>query len=835
MATIASLAIEVQAKMQSYNKGIASTVAETHYLADEVETVSQKMEVMEKVSRRSSVQLATGFIRSCRESVENIIHLGKEVEITTRKIATLTGEVIDFAAHSLPVSDAVRLGMIGVSHALGTVIKYGLMLAAMAVVIAYWKGMTIQMAMATVTANYLANSLVLLAAKVALFTGIPLLIAMAISAEMANRKIAALNGTLTPLQQAAEAVAEAWQKWSQIIAGGMLDGFAVALWAVSKSLAFIADLLKFADDATGGWLVSLLRMTGTLMGFYTILMAVNVGFRMLANLAIFKPIIAGINATIAASRALFVAQNANIVAQHGANSALSTYIWLQTKATAVALWNRVIGSLGMVATGITSCVIGTSAWIVAQLGLNSAMTYFVALTVVLPLIAAAIWLIVEGVKWMWQWFNSSRKEAELSEEAAKKLQEVSEKYRNGLRETIELHKGMTEAINKYHDAAKTPAQITADRNRQLQDLIEEPLRLKKQIDDLTADIESRKKLIANQTQKGVKDELLARNEEAIKTLNELQEMQSKLKPMTQETIAAYNAETLANEMSKRDVAKYLPQITAQEELDRATREIEELLATGKIDLAKRNAMLDSAVQTFEQNDEAKKLIGKFSDMIKTPIQGFTELSEQLRSVRDAMEPQDFAAAKQKLLDDLKSQMGIAKYFEDADSLAGRQNSLSEFYAILEQYAQASGWAESELLDAKRRAAKSLEQQSDVGRLMLEATEKLKPVAQKLEDAYAKIDAEAAAWTWSRDVVDKMKDMTFEKLMGKAEANSAKSGDNQALVKGATAYLDFQRRDVSKDHIKAIKDNSVKQTAYAKTTAEKITTIADNRVEYETIG
>ncbi len=256
MATIAALAVQVQARTQDFDRGIASVAKGVHRMSTDIQRATTTVAGMDAMTKRSASSMAVDFVRACKENISKIVELGIEADATARKIASLTGRVVDFAAHHLPVSDGVRLALVALSNVIETVVKYGLMLAVFAVATAFMKGMTIQAAFAAVSIDYLSGSIIMLATKVALFTGIPLFLAMAATAEMANQKTAALNGTLTPLQRALAAISEAWTKWSQIATGDFMTAKWVRLpydlleRASSRIVAEVGHVNRVVYDIT---------------------------------------------------------------------------------------------------------------------------------------------------------------------------------------------------------------------------------------------------------------------------------------------------------------------------------------------------------------------------------------------------------------------------------------------------------------------------------------------------------------------------------------------------------------------------------------------------------
>ncbi len=128
-------------------------------------------------------------------------------------------------------------------------------------------------------------------------------------------------------------------------------------------------------------------------------------------------------------------------------------------------------------------------------------------------------------------------------------------------------------------------------------------------------------------------------------------------------------------------------------------------------------------------------------------------------------------------------------------------------------------------------------------------DKLKPAAQKLAEFNAGIDAEVAAAKArgeeiAQNVIDEARRMAQERFSDKndeehaAKSGSAKPSDNQALVRGSIAYMDFLRRDASKEHVQSIAVHAKEQTQFAKRSTKAIESIAKQERDkngYEIIG
>jgi hypothetical protein len=225
-----------------------------------------------------------------------------------------------------------------------------------------------------------------------------------------------------------------------------------------------------------------------------------------------------------------------------------------------------------------------------------------------------------------------------------------------------------------------------------------------------------------------------------------------------------------------------------------------------------------------QEDLLKKFMPKDS-----PIEEFQKLSAELKSIRDIMKPADFKRAKDKLLTDLRSGLGIEDYLTDKDSLTYRKAQLAEAYKNLIFYANETNMTDKQLNAAKLRALKTFSEQSEMGQLYQEAISAITPINKKLENVYNKIDEEARAWKWSAEATDKMKAIARDRIIGESSANEDKPftiAQNKALEKGTLDYYEAQKRgddQVLKENQKQTKllTNIANNTKSQPTTAETV--------------
>ena len=219
-------------------------------------------------------------------------------------------------------------------------------------------------------------------------------------------------------------------------------------------------------------------------------------------------------------------------------------------------------------------------------------------------------------------------------------------------------------------------------------------------------------------------------------------------------------------------------------------------------------MKELAAQDIMGKDTGKDLAEKFRQMGKTAVEAFKELSVELQSVKKQLKPEEFAAARKKLLTDLSNGLGIAAYLETAS--AARQ--LADAYKNLAIYAREAGLSQKQLTEAKNRARDALMKQSEYYSLYQKAQDSLLTTQQKLDQELRRITEEAKMWGWSKEITQRMKEFKFEELLGqqKTAAYNGNPRDSQrqnaALEYGTIAYYEAQMKDN-----KNLLDENKKQT------------------------
>ena len=355
--TVASLAVEVLARVEKFEQGILHVVRRTGAMAADVENTTKKMvhaaetaigapaALAEKVSETAAkaiaapfiagAQSAAGFVAAANQTVTKLEELAETAERTGKKVAGAIGNTAEFLS-KLPVGDAISsvLGKIGVVAA--TVVKVGVWVAVVATAMTLLQQKTLLCAIATngVTLNVgklIANLKLLGTAwtqafttgavqqvlpylgmvigKLMIISGIAgglLFLGMAASVESVNRQFADLLGKTTPLQDAFEKLGHAWRLWTDFVVGDFVNYVGTALNVVAAALVEVVQILRFANDATGGWLVTSISLVGWVVALATawkmvlwILIPIKATWAFIASSAVFKPVIAAFNIMIA--------------------------------------------------------------------------------------------------------------------------------------------------------------------------------------------------------------------------------------------------------------------------------------------------------------------------------------------------------------------------------------------------------------------------------------------------------------------------------------------------------------------------------------------------------
>ncbi|MDR1180942.1 MAG: hypothetical protein LBL13_03055 [Bacteroidales bacterium] len=769
MATIVPLAVEVKARVTNFNSGIQSAARNVQDLTKSINNVADSIIVFEDVVKKSAITIATDFVQNIRLAIEQVQTLAEQVELLAQRVLVLTSNMLNFTANFFPALSATAMGFRVVAASLSFVIRTGLMILALTALTMWFRGLTFHAAMTSVTIGMLTNNILLLASRLIFLSGIPLLAAMAITVEVMNRKTAKLNGTLTPLQHGLEAIRDAWEKWSLLMSSGIMDMVGALLWTIGKALSTIATTINIANEYWGTNFVLIYRTLKILTSMAIVLSAIYGTYIALRGNVIILAFIAGIT--------------------------------------------RLIGLLQVVATMTGLNIALTIVWTRAQMFLNTVILSnpFLVAFLVLLAIAGLIYGIVKAFQYFRQSSVEAQEAAQRAVEKTEMLKNVTEKYKNSLRETVDEHKKMLDVMNKIQEAAKTPVEKASDRAAELQKAINEPKQLQEKINALTAEIETKKKLIANTTDKGTIESLKERNEEAIQTLKKLQDIQAKIPTLTQAQIAnqqALNRKEFAQDAGLDISEKLSNYDTLMKQMDTIKEVIKRNDQANEMTVKETQNAIDNAVKNFRQAEGVEKMVEPF----KTASDILNETNNKLKlwSSDGIINAQEFSNATKRAADAFAQATGIKKYFEKVETL-------QDVCSNMAIYAQQMNLSQEDLIAAQDKAKAAFEKQAESYSLYQKAQDALLSTEEKVTKAMNMIDADALKFGWSEEITDKMKQIAEAEIMGK----KGKQKDNQVIVRGSTAYTDYQNKNLGNDHLKTIRDNSKKQVDFAQKTVEAI--------------
>lgn len=507
--------------------------------------------------------------------------------------------------------------------------------------------------------------------------------------------------------------------------------------------------------------------------------------------------------------------------------ASGTAVWGGMTTYLMALWksNVIVVGLGKIATVIAS-LIGF------QIGLN-AVTF-----IYFGLIGGALALLVAAISLAVSWWYSASDATEKAAEKTKMLQDATEAYKNTLQGTVDEHKKMADLIAKHNEAAKSPAQKAADSQAELQRMIEEPKRLQQDIVRMEAEIDNRKKLIANTKDTEAVAELKARNEEAVKTLGELKEIQSRATPLTAE----------GAKHAQKEAAKAYAQATNLN-ID-AIRSADEVFNSqlDAIEIA-----INKNLMNFEQVDNAlKNVVAEYRkaegiDALVAPFKTAKDILDgtnaKLKHWLDegVINAQEYANGLKRAFDKFKkdtvSELGIGSLItEKRDPFSQFDFDTTKLKTALDRGAITL----EEYNIGLKNSLDSLKTGTEAGKMVAKAMELVTPATERLEERYTEIDRVIAEMIKRGESVtdetrERARELARKEIEGKSEA-SGKLKDNQALVRGSVAYADFLRRDSGKDHLKDIKSNTKKQVELAGKQVEATRELGDSFAQcFEVMG
>ncbi|MDR2757613.1 MAG: hypothetical protein LBC20_18135 [Planctomycetaceae bacterium] len=132
--------------------------------------------------------------------------------------------------------------------------------------------------------------------------------------------------------------------------------------------------------------------------------------------------------------------------------------------------NIVIVGLTAVITLLWSAATATAGWLIAQLGLNTAWTYFLASTGI-GLILVAIGGIVYGLIKLVQWLGSGTSAAEQMKEEIKAMEAQTAAFRDKIGESIDRYRELNNLARQYHEDNLTDIQKYENKLKEIDEVM----------------------------------------------------------------------------------------------------------------------------------------------------------------------------------------------------------------------------------------------------------------------------------------------------------------------------------------------------------------------------
>jgi ABC-type transporter Mla subunit MlaD len=132
--------------------------------------------------------------------------------------------------------------------------------------------------------------------------------------------------------------------------------------------------------------------------------------------------------------------------------------------------NIVIVGLTTVVSMLWAGATATAAWLVAQLGLNTAWTYFLASTGI-GLILVAIGGIVYGIMKLVQWLSSGKSAAEQMKDEIKAMEDQTAAFRDKIGESIDRYRELNNLARKYHEDNLTGLQKYENKLKEIDEVL----------------------------------------------------------------------------------------------------------------------------------------------------------------------------------------------------------------------------------------------------------------------------------------------------------------------------------------------------------------------------
>jgi hypothetical protein len=510
--------------------------------------------------------------------------------------------------------------------------------------------------------------------------------------------------------------------------------------------------------------------------------------------------------------------------------------------------NIVIVGLTTIVTMLWTAATATAAWLAAQLGLNTAWTYFLASTGI-GLILVAIGGIVYGIIKLVQWLTSGSSAAEQMKETIKATEEQTAAFRDRIGESIDRYKELNNLARKYHEDNLTDLQKYENKLKEIDEVMNRQHVADAAMTQLNAKQKELQAVLDQATNQDQIDSLQKQIDNIVADKAALQKERDQSPAMSAADAAAAKEQERAALLHGRFGNLLEQTLTPQQKYAQTMADLAELTQRGLVTEAERQQIAANALKRFNETDASvlaakkkadelasaqQKLIDRFKGMqTLPPVAAFDAFSAELRSVRNKLKPEEFAAAQQKMLDELAGGLGIADWVnpKQRETLESVQQKVLDYYNKLDGL----GKATFDLAAAQQRVTESFEKQAENYALYQKAQDALIPAQQKLADALAGIEADAAKFNWNDAAVAKMKAMKTDEILGKNEEDDKKTAStdhsrNAALEMGTVAYYEAQR----KGNDPMLKENQ-KQTKTLETIAKNTAAHSSNEIQFTILG
>jgi hypothetical protein len=372
-------------------------------IIDVIANVSDTMDGLESVSEEMD---ATAD--SIEEATAVIEEVDKATEHWNMTLAEAGGAMATFGKNSFLFQD-IRDKIGEAADATGGMISNFVTMAAQTVlvgsVVAHITGMSVAAGIAKVAIVKLTFAMSLLFLAIVPLTAAGIFGAFAATLEKAERAANGTSGMLTRIQQASEIASEAWGKISAVLGDAAYGLISASLLVAANAANGVADWLTVIDHMMFGWL-------GTV-----IMICVSLAVVIAAYVVVSK-VLAIIKVTQLAIRA-------------------------------IGLWHVLAG-------GVRGYIASLWAAKIAQIGLNAATVFFMALAGVgIALIAAATMAMVA-------YYGHAKNGALAAAEARRVENEELEKTAAYYESVSERGKSALATLERLHQQSRTPAEVYRD-------------------------------------------------------------------------------------------------------------------------------------------------------------------------------------------------------------------------------------------------------------------------------------------------------------------------------------------------------------------------------------